>query len=268
MPRSQDAGALLVQLTPEAKGLVEIVEQLLEVAAPGELFVASERLVAVAEGRRSPEYREGLREPLTRANSRHGLLPTAAQLEGQMTAFQDQLLAEVFDAMAYIGGQPTIDYCWTVAQAGEVSLVRRRMAFDVLQIRELDPAKRAALALLHDHLSELEFRARPAPIPGVVGGRVSNASEVLIGLRPSFTACYNTALKQDRTLSGSFTFVARVGSSGNVTSVGATPERPSIFVECIRGHILRAPFAPPEGGSAVISIPMTFVQESDGLRVR
>lgn len=88
-----------------------------------------------------------------------------------------------------------------------------------------------------------------------------NAVQVVAALRSDFRGCYQNGLAEDRTLAGSIRVIIRVGADGAVTDVHGTPTgrlSPSV-VDCVLGRAHRARFEPPQGGSAVIAVPVTFV---------
>lgn len=92
-------------------------------------------------------------------------------------------------------------------------------------------------------------------------GNVANAARVVAAMRPDFRACYQDGLREDRSLAGSIRLVIRVGANGYVTEVSSTTTGrllPSV-VDCVVGRANQARFDPPEGGSAVIAVPVTFV---------
>lgn len=97
----------------------------------------------------------------------------------------------------------------------------------------------------------------------VAGGSVGNASSVVAGLRAGFRACYNRALATDPDASGKIDLKLRIGPGGEVTGVAAaiTGNIPAGVVNCVKGRAKAARFSPPEGGSAVVSVPVSFVKQ-------
>ena len=98
---------------------------------------------------------------------------------------------------------------------------------------------------------------------GVAGGNVSNAARVVAGMRAGFRACYNRELANNPDAQGSIRLSIRVGPGGEVQSVSASSSgNLGSAVGCVRARASAAQFAPPEGGSAVISVPVTFVRQN------
>ncbi|HET7545357.1 MAG TPA: AgmX/PglI C-terminal domain-containing protein [Polyangiaceae bacterium] len=96
----------------------------------------------------------------------------------------------------------------------------------------------------------------------VSGGTVSNASRVVAGMRAGFRACYQRALAENPDAAGNITLTIRVGAGGEVTSVGGSSgSLPPSVVACVKARAQAAQFDAPEGGSAVISVPVTFVKQ-------
>ncbi|HKY34868.1 MAG TPA: hypothetical protein VJN18_02910 [Polyangiaceae bacterium] len=96
----------------------------------------------------------------------------------------------------------------------------------------------------------------------VSGGNVSNAASVIAGLRAPLRACY---AREAFPGSGSMRFALSVGPAGaaNVTATksSALSDR---LLGCAMTAARDARFAPPDGGSATIQFPVTFVSESAG----
>ncbi|MCA9597075.1 MAG: AgmX/PglI C-terminal domain-containing protein [Myxococcales bacterium] len=97
----------------------------------------------------------------------------------------------------------------------------------------------------------------------VSGGTVSNASRVVAGMRAGFRACYNRGLQENPDAQGSIRLTIRVGPGGEVQGVSASAggNLPGSVVSCVRSRASAAQFDPPEGGSAVINVPVTFVKQ-------
>jgi hypothetical protein len=79
----------------------------------------------------------------------------------------------------------------------------------------------------------------------------------------TFRACYNRGLAKNPDAAGKINLKIQVGAGGEVTGVTATPSGnlPASVVDCVRGRASGARFSPPDGGSAVISVPVTFVKQ-------
>ena len=97
----------------------------------------------------------------------------------------------------------------------------------------------------------------------VSGGTVSNAARVVAGMRAGFRACYNRGLAENPDAQGSIRLSIRVGPGGEVAGVSAAASGnlPGSVVSCVQARASAAQFAPPEGGSAVIVVPVTFVKQ-------
>ncbi len=96
----------------------------------------------------------------------------------------------------------------------------------------------------------------------VSGGTVGNASRVVAGMRAGFRACYQRGLSENPDAAGSITLTIRVGPGGEVQGVGGSSgSLPASVVACVKARAQAAQFDAPEGGSAVISVPVTFVKQ-------
>lgn len=94
-------------------------------------------------------------------------------------------------------------------------------------------------------------------------GSVSNASSVVAGMRAGFRRCYQQALDQNPDIQGSIKLTIRVGPGGEVSGVSSSPSGnlPPSVVACVEARARAGQFAPPDGGSAVVQVPVTFVKQ-------
>lgn len=97
----------------------------------------------------------------------------------------------------------------------------------------------------------------------VSGGSVSNAARVVAGMRAGFRNCYQRGLAENPDASGSIRLTIRVGAGGEVAGVSPAPSGslPASVISCVVARAQAAQFDPPEGGSAVIAVPVTFVKQ-------
>lgn len=94
-------------------------------------------------------------------------------------------------------------------------------------------------------------------------GSVSNAQSVIAGMRAGFRRCYQQALDQNPDIQGSIKLTIRVGPGGEVSGVSSstTGNLPPSVVSCVEARARAGQFAPPDGGSAVVQAPVTFVKQ-------
>jgi hypothetical protein len=97
----------------------------------------------------------------------------------------------------------------------------------------------------------------------VSGGTVSNAARVVAGMRAGFRNCYQRGLAENPDAAGSIRLTIRVGPGGEVQGVSPSQSGslPASVVSCVVARAQAAQFDPPEGGSAVIAVPVTFVKQ-------
>jgi hypothetical protein len=97
---------------------------------------------------------------------------------------------------------------------------------------------------------------------GVAGGQVANASSVVGRMRGRFKRCYEQGLNSNPEMQGSVTLTAKIGPNGEVLSVGGGGGGSlGSIVPCLKAVVSSGGFAPPDSGSAIISIPITFVKQ-------
>lgn len=132
----------------------------------------------------------------------------------------------------------------------------------------LQTAVAAAEAIGRERLVVFAF-----PTPQNVGhtgskatGSVSNAAQVVGAMRQAFRDCYNQALATMPDAEGTIRLTIKVSADGTVgdTSVSVTGNLGST-VACVRAVAGRAKFEPPEGGQAVITVPVTFERTERGM---
>ena len=95
-------------------------------------------------------------------------------------------------------------------------------------------------------------------------GVVGNASQVVAGMRPAFRSCYQRyGLAENPDAAGSIRLTLRVGAGGEVAGVSAsaTGSLPAAVVSCVETRARAGQFNVPEGGSAVVVVPVTFVKQ-------
>lgn len=97
----------------------------------------------------------------------------------------------------------------------------------------------------------------------VAGGTVSDASRVVAQMRAGFRACYNRGLADNPDIEGKIALTIKVGPTGQVASVVAnkTGNIPPDVLECVKARAVSATFTPPQGGAAVIQVPVSFVKQ-------
>jgi len=86
---------------------------------------------------------------------------------------------------------------------------------------------------------------------------------VLLSLKPAFARCYDAELEHSPGRRGTIRLTIRVAASGEVSEVEATSEGDLVeTIGCAKAVARGAKFPPPEGGSAVITVPVPFVLSS------
>jgi hypothetical protein len=97
----------------------------------------------------------------------------------------------------------------------------------------------------------------------VSGGTVANAPAVVAGMAAGFRRCFAKGLQADPTMRGSVRITARIGPNGEVLS--ASPSGggglSGAVIGCVAARVASAQFAPPEGGSATIVVPVAFAND-------
>jgi hypothetical protein len=106
-----------------------------------------------------------------------------------------------------------------------------------------------------------KIAASVGPLAGT--GNVTDAARVVANLRAGFRGCYQRGLADNPDAAGSIRLTIRVGAGGEVASVtpAASGTLPASVIGCVVARAQAAQFEPPEGGNAVIVVPVTFVKQ-------
>jgi hypothetical protein len=101
--------------------------------------------------------------------------------------------------------------------------------------------------------------------PASPGGTIRNAAAVVMSLRGAFRACYQRELESTPHASGKIRLSVLVGQDGRVSSTTAevAGNLSPATVECVRATASAARFDAPEGGRAVVRVPITFQLSGD-----
>jgi len=97
----------------------------------------------------------------------------------------------------------------------------------------------------------------------VAGGTVSDASRVVAAMRAGLRACYTKGLQENPDIEGKIVLILKVGPAGQVLSVTAnkTGNLPPEVIDCVKARATSATFSPPQGGAAVVQVPVSFVKQ-------
>lgn len=97
----------------------------------------------------------------------------------------------------------------------------------------------------------------------VTGGAISDARAVIASMRTGFRACYQRGLANNPDAQGKITLNIKVGPGGEVQSVSGASSgniAPEVL-DCVKQRAMAARFSPPEGGTAVVQVPVSFVRQ-------
>ena len=127
-------------------------------------------------------------------------------------------------------------------------------------------AERVALALTPPS-SAPSPRSAPSPSgdTSASAGSTGSAAQEVVAMQADFRACYRASLANDADVQGRVQLVIRIAADGHVADVKADGSGlPAPTINCLLRRAWLARFEPPKGGSAVITVPVTFVkQEND-----
>jgi hypothetical protein len=92
-------------------------------------------------------------------------------------------------------------------------------------------------------------------------GNISDAAQVVAAMRAPFRACCQKGLDRDTNQSGFIRLVIDVDKDGIVPRVGGlSVGLDEQVVKCVMARAGSGRFPPPDGGSATVLVPVTFVK--------
>jgi hypothetical protein len=221
----------------------------------------------------SDEWRAAQR-PLIRYMSGIGAI-TRSDEERQLDGWQRRHLVRVYDALGALGGELTLTHCRAVAANESRQLYERLLAQSVVDGRE---GRRKDAA---DSPWATPGATPGAPSPGasqpttyggtttgraeVRGGSIDNIEQVIAQLRVNFETCYRQALREHGRFGAWIIIEATVGTQGQVTAVRGSGDEsvPPTMMACLQSIVSQTRFAPPRGGDAIVSIPLSFTVPSE-----
>ncbi|MFO0550187.1 MAG: AgmX/PglI C-terminal domain-containing protein [Polyangiaceae bacterium] len=100
--------------------------------------------------------------------------------------------------------------------------------------------------------------------PVTSSANVANANAVVASMAAGFRRCLNQSLKDEPKIEGKVVVETKVGPNGEVQSAKAKPGSalPKSLVDCVVARVSSGQFSPPEGGSAVLQIPVSLAGQS------
>lgn len=98
----------------------------------------------------------------------------------------------------------------------------------------------------------------------MLASAAANSARQVAAMQAEFRACYHASLAEERDVAGRVALVISIAPDGHVSNVTTDGTGlPRSTVECLVGRARLARFEPPKGGSAVITVPVTFVQQEN-----
>lgn len=134
-----------------------------------------------------------------------------------------------------------------------------------LAVAQREPAGHALTARVTLALAPPNSAPSPAVVAGDASAIAGSAAQEVVAMQADFRACYRASLANDGDVQGRVELVIRIAADGRVVNVKADGAGlPAPTIDCLLRRASLAKFEPPQGGSAVITVPVTFVkQEND-----
>jgi hypothetical protein len=248
---------------------------------------AGQRLTQLTEVVASPQWRQ--QQLPTIARMHPGRLSDQRR-KGLLDDWQRRHQVRLYDAMRALGSEPVLDYCLAVSKADDRPATEQQLALGVLANHGrakvgpstagpawgmpsaapgspgYNPSYAGAGQANSPWNTPGQGQAKPAApaeAPRVSGGHIINVNQVVDTLRPYFIVCYQRALAEFGRFGAWIIVEADVSSrTGMPTHVGGKGDDgiPPSMMKCLYDVVKQAQFAPPEGGDARVSIPLTFTQ--------
>jgi hypothetical protein len=287
-PGYPQPGHLIPLLTLANPRLPQTAALIAKTGYPAEKEAAGRQLASLANTVASEAWRQQQLPVLARMHPE----PLS---EGRRRRLLDDLQrrrqVRIYEAMSALGGETVLDHCLAVSKSDERHPNEQQLALSVLAnhgraevgpspvasqwgMPSGPPAPGTGPATTFGPPSSSPWTAPPTPgapqavaapaeAPRVEGGEIINVNEVVDKLRPYFIICYQRALAQYGRFGAWIILEADVSANnGKVFEVSGKGDDsvPPSMMQCLYDVVRQAQFAPPRGGDARVSIPLTFTQ--------
>lgn len=281
-------GHLIPLLTLANPRLSETAALIAETGYPAERDAAGRQLAALANTVATEGWRQQQLPVIARMH--RGPLSEGRQRR-LLDDWQQRRQVTIYDAMTALGAETVLDHCLAVSRSDDRHPTEQRLAIAVLAAHGKaeaspapvaeqwgmptgPPAPNAGPATTFGPPGSSPWTAPPTPgapqgvampaeAPRVKGGEIINVNEVVDKLRPYFIVCYQRALAEVGRFGAWIIVEADVSAAhGRVVQVSGKGDDsvPPSMMQCLYDVVKQAQFAPPQGGDARVSIPLTFTQ--------
>jgi hypothetical protein len=247
---SSDTVPQLENVPPDV--VVAAVDRALAEGEPMRLERARTALLEYARKVSAESWRDDHRGRLVSLNTSRGFENVKPQqLEAQLAQWQLERLSFALSQLERVRDSRVRAFAFETLEDTRQPAEHRRLAAELLS-RTVEVSEQSERA-------RLDALAKQIPEPAPEAGTVANVNLVVAGLRGQFRSCYQAWLKAGNRTEHKLSVWIRVGSDGRVSSVDVSGDAPESLGMCVQDVALTAKFAPPEGGKAVIHVPVTFV---------
>ena len=243
---------------------------------------ASQRLVQLAETIAQDAWRESQRPIVKRMNAQGSGLNRSHE-DRWLDEWQKRHMVRIYEAMKVLGGKMVLAHCRDVATDTDRRRAQQQLALGVLAAHKMtkrvaaksawgmpptqapDPLGPPPASTFGSTVGgDVAAPKRSAEAPRVEGGTIVNVDEVVDALRPYLLVCYRRALQEHGRFGAWIIMNARVSGDGSVAEVQSKGDEstPMSMMNCLKGVVKQARFAPPQGDPTVF-IPLSFVAQAD-----
>lgn len=249
-----EARRLAESLDPNTKQADRDVTTIAESSDPVAIDHATQKLTRYYAWLNSREWQTEETSKIDASNRAAGLDVKPRQLQGQFEHWRAKHQRHARRLLFRLGEYRVADDALADASNEELTHAARILALDFLE--------QDAPGLAHDKLAWAAALRKELSTP--IPGSVDNAAQVVAGLREPFRDCYKTSLGHEPSGIFHYSVTIQVDSNGAVSSVSTTLKDDSsredpLLTNCVKGVARSAQFTAPNGGSAVINLPLTFV---------
>lgn len=148
----------------------------------------------------------------------------------------------------------TLERALSVTKAGSQRSLGARVAEPLAALYDAGGERKRAQELRSEY-------GLSAP-PPIATGSASESVRGIAAMQADFRACYQASREHEGVVEGGVKLVIRISADGRVADVKAAGLKlPRSTVDCLLQRASLARFEPPKGGSATITVPVTFVKQ-------
>ncbi len=248
-----EARRLARELDPQSKHADADIATIVASGDPMALERVNQTLFRYYTWINSPDWQAVQMNKLDAANRAAGLDVGSQQLQGQFETWRAKHQYHARRLLFQLGQVSVVKDALVDASNTKLARAARLLALEFL---EQDAPGIASNTLAWASALRKELNQPLA-------GGVANAAQVIAALRELFRDCYQASLEREPSGRFRYSTTIQVDQEGAVSSVSTmlkedSSQEDSLLTACVEAVARSAKFAKPQGGSAVIKLPLSF----------